>query len=171
LAVQVTAYGLAVLERSQLAFEVSVAKGEAVDLREGQNANVEAGGTRLECRVERILREASDETGESLVWLKPLAGAPAVQVGDFALAKIATRQLGRACAVPAKAIFIRGGQSLVVLRRGSGSDISYETLTVTTGATDGEWIQIPFGLKATDQVVSQGGLGFLYPDFKSQGDD
>jgi multidrug efflux pump subunit AcrA (membrane-fusion protein) len=117
-----------------------------------------------------VLRRASEETGASIAWLTPLAPA-AVPVNEFVYANIFVRVKRRALTVPQAAVLVRDGRLFVVTATTTPGKAAreFKVVEVSTGAASGPDVELRSGLSAGEQVVVQGGVGFLYPDFKSSG--
>ena len=49
--------------------------------------------------------------------------------------------------------------------------LPYAPVAVRVGLRQGGWAEVLSGPAPGDRVVTRGGIGFLYPDFKSQGSD
>jgi hypothetical protein len=79
--------------------------------------------------------------------------------------------MSAALTVPSRAVYILDGKSVVVVRRKEGGKESFVPVPVEPGVDNGEVTQILSGLRSQDEVIVEGGLAFLYPDFKSGGDD
>jgi multidrug efflux pump subunit AcrA (membrane-fusion protein) len=92
-------------------------------------------------------------------------------LGDFLTASITTGS-HRVLALPEKAVLVLAGAPVAV-RRGPDKDgkAVYETVTLETGAAKDGLVEVRSGLKAGDQAVISGAIGYLYPDFKSSAGD
>ena len=165
---QIPAFGVAVAGGNTASFEVNIEAEDSPALAEGQSAVVFVPPDRrpIACRVSRILRRVSEETGQSIAWLTAVEPAQ-VPVNEFVYANILVRVKRQALMVPAAAVLVRDGRLFVV----KAAAPKFDAVAVSTGAASGDEVEILSGLKAGDRVVVQGGIGFLYPDFKSQGED
>lgn len=159
------------------ALEVNVEKEDAPQVAPGQRATalVGAGQVPLDCRVVNILPNANIATGMAIAWLRPVVKA-ALPAGDFVSAQIVLRVQHRVPTIPQQAVFIRDGKTMVIVKRvekdGKVDETQYEPKTVKTGIASGKDVEITSGLGLKDEVVVQGGIGYLYPEFQSQaGDD
>lgn len=159
------------------ALEVNVEKEDAPQVAPGQKATALVGEsqTPVECRVAGILPNANLATGVAIAWLRPVAKAP-LPGGDFVSAQIVLRVKRHVPTVPQQAVFIRDGKTLVIVKRTEkgekGPETQYDPIPVKTGIADGKDVEILSGLEPKDEVVVQGGIGYLYPEFQSQaGDD
>ena len=156
--------------------EVNVEKEDAPQVIPGQKAMalVGAGQNTVECRVVNILPDANLATGMAIAWLRPLAKT-VLPGGDFVSAQIILRVKRRVPTAPEQAVFIRDGKTLVIVKReekgDKGLELHYEPTTVVTGIVSGNDVEILSGLEPKDEVILQGGIGYLYPDFQSQAGD
>lgn len=165
----VPAYGIA----SAGAFEVNLEAEDGPLVRAGQRAFVrmETSPNPIECRVTAVIQNVNLATGQAVAWLKPLQGM-GLPAGDFVSADIVTGVKRKALAVPQEAIYIRDGKTLVVLKRvNKDGGASYDPTPVETGVISDTDVEIVSGLKAGDEVATQAGIGYLYPDFKANADD
>jgi len=164
---RVPAYGIAVGRGEGLRLEVSIEAADSAQVRPGQTAEVFVlpSTAAVVCRVERVLLAASAETGQSLAWLKPLTPAAALTPNDFVYARVTTGVRRGVLTVPAAAVLIRGGRTIVVRAEGGGG--KYTPVEVRTGTSDGEPVEIVSGLADGDEIVVEGGLGAAFPDFKA----
>ena len=165
---QAPGYGIAASGGNPVHFEVSIEAEDSQAVAAGQSAMVFVPPERrpIACRVSRVLRRVSEETGQSIAWLTPLAPVK-VPANEFVYANILIRVKRRALTVPAAAVLVRDGR-LYVIR---AANKRFAAVEVSTDAASGDDVEIRSGLAAGDQVVVQGGVGFLYPDFKSEGGD
>jgi hypothetical protein len=165
---QIPGYGIAVAGGDRLRFEVNIEAEDSPAVATGQDAVVFAPPDRrpIACRVSRVLRHVSEETGQSIAWLVPVEPAQ-VPVNEFVYANITVRVRRQALTVPAAAVLVRYGRLFVV----KAAAAKFAAVEVSTGAASGADVEIRSGLSAGDRVVVRGGVGLLYPDFKSQGED
>lgn len=161
------AYGVAVGRGTALRLEVSVEAEDSGRVIPGQTAEayVIPSSAAVACRVERVLRSASAETGQAIAWLKPVGPAPDLAPNDFVYARITTRVRRRALTAPAAAIMVAGGKTIAVRAEGEAKKPS--PVAVVVGGTDGDRVEIVSGLSEGDEVVVEGGLGSAFPDFKA----
>jgi multidrug efflux pump subunit AcrA (membrane-fusion protein) len=129
-------------------------------VQEGQLCGVTVGGrgrvladahpeTPLEAVVEDILPRVDPEQGAITVLLK-LVNPPPVRLMDGMAADIALigKEVKGAVRVPAEAVEGKGEAASVRVRRGD----SFVRRPVTTGLTDGHWVEITSGLKAGEVI-------------------
>ena len=165
----VPAYGVA----SGAELEVTVEAADARKVRPGQQAEafVLPSTSAVHCRVERLMRDASVETGQAIVWLRP-AKDGGVPSGDFVFARISVGTRRGVPVAPRSAVMIRGGRTMAVRVRAvaPGTD-AYEPVPVTLGDEAGGEVEIRSGLAVGDRVVASGGIGVLDPGFKAGGGD
>lgn len=168
--VRVPAYGIA-LKDGRL--EVNIEAGDTKRVRAGQEATAYAAPERtpIPCRVSRVLAVASAETGQAVAWLTPTRDRRAAP-NEFVSASIVVAIKRRALSVPASAVLVRDGRTLVV-RADAGADgkTVYLPVPVVTGDESDAAVEILSGLKAGDRVVTTGAIGPLYPDFKAVSGD
>ncbi len=161
------AYGVAVGRGDALRLEVSIEAEDSRRVVPGQlaEAYVIPSSAAVACRVERVLRSASAETGQAIAWLKPIGPNPQLAPNDFVYARIVTRARRGALTAPAAAIMVAGGKTIAV--RVEGADRKPTPLEVVVGASDGDRVEIISGLSAGDEVVVEGGLGWAFAEFKA----
>ncbi|MDE2512028.1 MAG: hypothetical protein KGL74_12970 [Elusimicrobia bacterium] len=167
------AYGIAVQGAAGQEFEATVEAADAGKVRSGQQAlaYVLPSTAPISCRVERVMRDASAETGQALVWLKPSSADPAPE-NDFIFARILIGTHRGALTVPRGAVMIRGGKTMVVrLGRSADGKTVYEPIPVAIGLTAGGYAEVLSGLAPGDSVVAAAGIGLLDPAFKAEGGD
>lgn len=166
------AYGIVTDAEGSQRLEVTIGAADSPRVQVGQRAAAYLlPSTRaIECRVSRVLRGVSEETGQSIAWLSPAAPLHRPP-GDFLYAKITFALKRRALTVPASAVFIRDGRPCV-LRQGSSKSqkVIFAAVPVETGLVSEADTEIRSGLVPGDRVAV-GGLGFLYPDFKADADE
>jgi len=166
-------YGIVLARDGRTQLEVNVEAADAPRVREGDAcvAYLPPAKAATPCVVARVLRGASAETGSAIAWLEP-RGGPALAAGEFVFAMITTRVKKGALVVPAAAVLTKNGGTYVVRRTkdGRGGE-RYEPVEVTVGESAGGEVEISAGLTAGDEAVVQGGLGYLYPDFKAGAGD
>jgi multidrug efflux pump subunit AcrA (membrane-fusion protein) len=157
------------------ALEVNVEKEDAPRVVPGQKAMAVVGSDKapVEFRVANILPNANLATGMAIAWLRPVMKT-SLPAGDFVSAQIILRIKRGVPTVPERAVFIRDGKTMVILRQAGkdkDAEAQYEPVQVQTGITSDKDVEILSGLKPNDQVVVQAGIGFLYPEFQSQTGD
>ncbi len=164
---KIPAYGIVINKNGQKELEVNIEAGDTKSLKVGQEAKAFIGSlkTPVPARVGRVLRAVSSETGQSLAWLIPLKKSP-ISSGQFVTAWIYTSRKRKVIAVPKPSILIRDGKKLIVVKTGD----DYQVQEVKTGISSDKEIEISSGLKPGDQILTKGGLFFLYPDFKAVDD-
>jgi multidrug efflux pump subunit AcrA (membrane-fusion protein) len=165
----VPAYGVA----SGAELEVTVEAGDARKVRPGQAAEafVLPSTSAVHCRVDRLMRDASAETGQAVVWLRAAAGGR-VPSDDFVFARISVGTRRGVAVAPRSAVMIRDGRPMAVrVRAGADGADAYEPVPVELGDAAGGEVEIRSGLTTGDRVVAGGGIGFLDPGFKAAGGD
>src|SRR5581483_2378479 len=107
-------YGI-VLSGAGNEIEVSIEAEDSPKVRAGQTAVAYdlPASTPVRCRVSRVLRSVSAETGESLAWLEP-AESSSLRTGEFVYAMITTDIRKHVLSIPEKAVLIRDGHLFVV---------------------------------------------------------
>jgi len=172
----VPAYGIAMFEAK--VFEVNIESSDSQKVKLGQSALVYLGGDGkpTPAHVTKLLKNASHETGQSIAWLAS-DGHVSIPAGEFVFANIRVGQRSAVIVIPQKAIFIRDAKTWVL---GSSTNESGKTepakpkitsLEVEVGEQSEDQVEIKSGLKPGDQILTEGALGYLYPDFKSQAAD
>lgn len=183
----VPAYGIV----SGGALEVNVEKEDAPEVSRGQRAIVliGQGQNSAECRVTNILQNANIATGLAIAWLKPVSKT-ILPDGDFVSAQIILRIKHHVPTVPQQAIFVRDGKTMVIVKQ-AGEDVvvdkdaepgkdagmgktveaRYLPVPVQTGIVSDSDVEILSGLRPQDEVVVQAGIGYVYPEFRSQAGD
>lgn len=168
-----SAYGVVTRGAAGEEFEATVEAGDAGKVRAGQEAfaYVLPSTAPISCRVERVMRDASAETGQAIVWLKPVGGK-AAPANDFVYVRIAVGVRRGVLTVPRGAVMVRDGRTMVVRRtKSADGKTSYEPTPVDIGLVAGGAAEIRSGLVDGDAVVAAGGIGLLNPDFKAAGGD
>jgi len=170
----VPGYGISTEETGRLEFAVNIEAADTPRVFRGESATayVAPSTAPIHCRVARILRAVSAETGQSIAWLRPV-GDGDVPVGNFVDARIITRVRHHVLAVPPAAVLFKSGQAWVIRAEppeNPSGQTNYVPTAVTLGEVTNEAVEIKSGLKPGDRVVVQGGIGYLYPDFKAEAD-
>ena len=164
----IPAYGI--VEGARLV--VSVEAADSPRVRAGQRAwvSVLPSTAPIACRVTRSLRDVSAETNQSLAWLEALS-ARSLPANSFVAASIEVAWRSHALTVPRAAVMIKDGRT-TVLRRAKAAEgkTSFEPVAVTMGVESDGDVEILSGLKPGDEVVTSGGIGLLFPDFKAASD-
>jgi multidrug efflux pump subunit AcrA (membrane-fusion protein) len=152
--------------------KLDLGQWEARQVRPGQDATATVDGMqgRLSGRVGQLLRDAAGG-GQSLVWIVPREGGPALRPGSFVEAAITTRVFRGSLAVPLSALFVLDGRTVVLVPNagGPGGAPPFVAAPVDVGVRHGGLAQVLSGLKAGQRVVVHAGIGYLYPDFKAEG--
>ncbi len=150
-------------------FEVNIEASDAPFVKAGDPAEVQisAKGEIIRAKVLRIARNVSVETGQAIAWLAPLMKVKP-ETGEFVFATITTAVKKNALTVPSRAILFKEGKSWVIQEsKDEKGKTIYAPVAVETGVTSGKLTEINSGIKDGDRIVIQGGIGFLYPDFKA----
>ncbi len=166
------AYGVAMEHGSHLDWEVNVEAEDSRYLRRGLPCAAERlpSGAKSGCQVEQILRNASEETGQAIAWLKPTGDGAKISRGEFVSAEI--RAGGRrALAVPDAAILVKNGTSFIIVKNDGTGKEEYRVEPVGTGAESRDVVEITSGnVRAGDWVMVDGGIGLIHPGFKQAAD-
>jgi multidrug efflux pump subunit AcrA (membrane-fusion protein) len=153
--------------------EVNLEAVDAIRVTDGDVAQawLDISQKPLQCRVTSVLRDVNLSTGQAIAWLKPMRNE-VLSEGDFYTAQIIIRVKHHVLTLPQDAIYIREGKPTVLLEQTAkdGTKTYVPTFIETGTAFNGD-IEIVSGLTPGDQVVTQAGIGFLYPDFKANADD
>ncbi len=151
-------------------FEVALGADDARGVRIGSRAwlRPEAAGPAVAARVARLVGSAGG--GLVLAWIRP-AGPVGVPAGSFAVASVATGPARTSPAVPTAAVYLLDGRTVVLEPSPAREGLPYVPVAVRVGLRQGGWAEVLSGLAPGARVVTRGGIGFLYPDFKSQGSD
>ncbi len=174
LAEQIPAYGISIRNEGRLQSEVNVEAEDSPKLMVGEPAIVRPVPSQLSIRsqVSRVMKSVSAETGQSLAWLDPIEVSSCVPTGEFIYASIVTGIRHHVLTVPRRAILLKEGKTMVIReQREADGKKSYTAQPVVVGLTTEREAEIKSGLKADDQIVVQGGIGFLYPNFKANAED
>lgn len=166
----VQAQGLVLRRGGGLVMEVSANSADSHFLHQGLTADVTdlRTGATWACQVTDVLANASLETGASVAWLEPVSGTGSLKEGDFVSASILAQWLQRGLVVPSAAVLIHGGRTVVVVsRKDEAGKEALQPVDVSLGVDSGDYTQILKGLKDGEQVVVEGGTGYLAPEFKS----
>ena len=130
----------------------------------------------VSARVVRMLMNASHETNQTIVWLKP-EGKSDIPEGEFVQARIKTEIKRNALLLNKKALLVRDGGSFVIQKKQKDSESNQHTnlevlpTQIQTGLETENQIEVTHGLNPSDSVVVQGGIGFLSPAFLQKGGD
>ena len=157
-------------------FEVNIEAADSAQVKVGQAVRIYAPHLKnfIPATVSQIIRGVSRETGQSIAWLKPMAAPsapPPILPGDFVYATITVGKHVGVLTVPKRAVLVRDGKSWVIKQvKDEKGKTSFSPAEVVPGISDSELLEIKSGLVLNDQIVSQGGVGFLFPDFKAQGE-
>jgi multidrug efflux pump subunit AcrA (membrane-fusion protein) len=167
---QVPTYGISMREGRQVQFEVNIEAEDSPKVRAGERAVAYPIPKKIPipCRVSRVMRSVSSETGQSIAWLDPIQVSSTVPRGEFIYAAIHTGLHPHALSVPREAILVNNGQTMVIRRQmGTDGKASYVPQPVEVGIVSDIDVEIKSGINSNDQVVIQSGLGFLNPNFKA----
>lgn len=148
--------------------EVNIEAADSSAVQSGQHAVITADGKTFAGTVSRVSHSVSSETGQAIAWIHT---GGSLSGGSFISVSITARVLKSAIAVPRSALFVRDGLVWVIKADGEGDKIKYKPLQVEVGTLSHELAQIKSGLSLKDRVVSEGGIGFLFPDFKAASED
>lgn len=165
-------YGIALSREGGVQFEVNLEAEDAPLVREGDPcvAYSPPSTSTVSCVVSRVVRGVSEETGQALAWLAP-KGAARWPAGEFVFAVITTRTKRNALVVPPSAVLTKDGKTWVVVKQpGKEGAAAYVPTEVVVGASADGVVEVSKGLAAGAEVVVQGGIGFLYPEFKAASD-
>ncbi len=165
----VPGYGISVLKDAVLQFEVNIEAEDSSFIRAGQScvAYVPPSNDPIECFVSKVLGSVSEETGQGIAWLTPKHFA-ALARGQFIFATITTGIKHHALIVAKRALLNKDAKTWVIRREfqrdGSSRFVPVEIKTGIISERDAEIIS---GVSVKDEIVVQGGLGYLYPEFKA----
>lgn len=165
---RIPAYGIVEGERIVVSIEAS----DSPRVHEGQPAWVYAlpSTAAVACRVTRTFRGVSAETNQALAWLEPISGRM-LPANSFVSAAIEVARHRRAITIPRAAVMIQGGRTVVLrVQQSADHKTSYEPAPVTMGVEDGNDVEVLSGLKPGEEIVTSGGIGLLFPDFKAASD-
>jgi multidrug efflux pump subunit AcrA (membrane-fusion protein) len=171
---EIPANGISILEDGRFQFEVNIEADDSAKLHVGEQAVAYAIPNKqpIACRVSRVLASVSSETGQSIAWLTPITVSSSVSAGEFIYARIVTGTRRHVLTVSRKALFVSDGKSMVVREtRDSEGKVSYVPNPITVGLISSDDVEITSGLHGGDKVVVEGGIGFLYPDFKANAEE
>jgi hypothetical protein len=163
------AYGIAIGSGANQQFEVNIEAPDAPHVRDGQSAQVKlvSGAQSVPCRVSRVLRGVSAETGQAVAWLAPSAPGR-IPAGEFVFATIITSVRSGVIAIPTQAILYKEGQSWVIRQeKDEKGNPAFRPVAVKTGVYSTSTVEITSGLSAGNTIIDRGGIGYLYPDFKA----
>lgn len=154
--------------------EAAVDSGNGKHLQVGQSATAYVPPSKqpILCQVVRVLGHVNDETGQSLVWLKPQSAS--LTEGVFLFVTIQVAVVKNVIAIPLEAVFIKDGATWVIQVNGSEGDeksLKYEPQKITVDQETADLVYVKEGLKEGEKIVVQGGIGYLYPNFKVAGDE
>ncbi|MDE2489981.1 MAG: hypothetical protein KGM24_03990 [Elusimicrobia bacterium] len=170
----VPAYGIVVDGPNGPELEANVEAADAPRVRAGEDATAyvaeDGRDVPAPCRVRRILRGASAETGGAIAWLA-FSRPTDVPLRSFLYAHIRTGEKRGVLTVPLSALYVRAGREYAVVASTGATGVSYAPRRVETGLVAGGTAEIVSGLSPFDRVVVAGGLGFVYADFKAAGGD
>lgn len=188
LPISVPGFGIAIGAGAKQVFEVNIEAEDSLQVKEGQAATVYIipGHLAIPCRVTRVLKNVSTETGQSLAWLKSVQPETNALEAEFVYATMTTSVKNNALTVPQQSLFIRDGKTWVVRKldgktqksdpdrnkdknknKDEGAQPNYSVVEVRTGISARGRVELLSGINPEDQVVIQNGLGLLYPNFKA----
>ncbi len=161
-------YGIALARGGGVKFEVNLEAEDAPNVRDGDAcvAYAPPSTATVSCAVTSVLRGVSEETGQAIAWLSPRGGA-SLPAGEFVFTVITTRVKKRAVLVPQSAVLTKDGKSWVIVQRRGEKGAAYEPAEVEVGDTGDGVVEVSQGLRPGTLVVAQGGVGYLYPEFKA----
>ncbi len=168
IASRVPAYGISVDHGGGIEFVVNIEAEDAPKVRPGEMASafILPDRTPIACRVSRALPNVSAETGQALASLRPLQ-ANSIPLNEFIYAAITTSIKKNALTVPKEAVYVRDGRTWVI-RKSKTRDghVEFASVEVNVGESFDSDVEVQSGLEPNDEIVVQGGVGFLYPEFK-----
>ncbi len=164
-------YGIATRIDASEIFEVNVESRESAWLKPGQPALVflTPSAQSFRCRVVQVVKNASEETGQAIAWLRPETRTQ-LPLGEFILAKITTDFRKDIILVPKRSVLIRDGEAWV-LRRSESKKEEFVPNQVKLGLEDDEHVEVISGLNGGETIVIQGGIGLLSSSFSQKGGD
>lgn len=169
----IPAYGIAMGPKRDRIFEMNIEASDSSRIKVGQKAVAffSRKNKQIRCRVTQVFLLVSKETGQAVARLRP-NHPTSVKNGEFLYAEISVSKIKNALTVPLESVLIKNGNSYVVVKSSgmASAQSSYFLSKVQTGVEDGKDIQILSGIKAGEQIVTQGAIGFLYPHFKAEAD-
>jgi hypothetical protein len=167
----VSGYGIALGSGAQLNFEVSIDAKNSTRVQAGQfaEASLIPISESISCRVTRVVRQVNQETGQALAWLKPENPAE-IPSGEFVAARIKTDSRRDVVLVPKKAVLIRDGNTWLIQKKTKAQGNSdFLPVQVQLGVESGDQVEVVSGIEASDEIVTQGGMGLLSPSFRQKG--
>jgi hypothetical protein len=167
------AYGVAL--GGGRSFEVSLEPADSQKLRAGELAWINTVGSEsrptIQATVTRVSRSSSSEVGQALAWLQAKSGSP-VPAGEFVFAKLTLATKKNVLTIPREAIYVKDGAPLVLKQTQSkDGKTSFTPTEVELGVESEGNVEIRSGLESKDRVAVQGGIGYLFPNFKEADDD
>lgn len=166
IAQQTMGFGIAIGSGRSQVFEVNIDSKSSERVRVGQKANVYLipSSEVIPCRITRVAQHISRETGQSLAWLKSETDR-FVPSGEFVSAKIITGLKQNILIIPKSSVLVRDGSTWAIHKKGEAK----EPIQIALGEESEDWVEVKTGLKESDQVVLQGGIGLLSPSFLQKG--
>ena len=161
------ASGIVVAGGKDARFEVNIEAEDASAMKPGLAAKIFVSGQKKEtpAKVTRILKNVSSETGQAVAWLEASID-PKPLIGDFVRAEITLRTKRGVLKISDTAILIKEGKSYII-RVEKSEKTRYEPIEVKTGIISNGIAEITDGAQENMTAVTEGGIGFLFPDFKA----
>jgi hypothetical protein len=158
-------------------FQVNIEAEDSPLVQSGQKASVQLlnGKKQVACQVIRILRSVTAETKQGIAWLRPLSldlKKSELQEGDFVYATITTQVKSGVLVIPRRAVFVRDSKYWAI-EKGTDEKGKEELKAgeIQVGSSSLESVEVLSGLEEKQEIAVDGGIGFLYPDFRAASDD
>ncbi len=148
---------LSIVDLSRVVARASVPVHEAALLTVGKPATISAGGRQVPGKVTVISPAVDPNTTTVQVWVEARNAGEHLKLGSTVEISMDAGEVPDAIVIPTTALLPsdEGGEKVMV----AGSDNLAHERVVKVGVRSGDETQIVDGLKAGEQVITQGGLG------------
>jgi multidrug efflux pump subunit AcrA (membrane-fusion protein) len=148
---------LSIVDVSRVTARATIPVAEAALVRLGKPATISSGTLSLSGKVSVVSPAVDPSTTTVQVWVEAANPGERLKLGSTVQVSIDAGEIANAISVPTSALLSsdEGGDKVMIV----GSDSVAHEQPVKTGVSSGEETQILSGVKAGDQVITQGGLG------------
>ncbi len=148
---------VSVVDVSRVTARASVPVAEAALISVGKPATISSGGVTLSGKVSVVSPAVDPNTTTVQVWVEAANPGEHMKLGSTVQVSIDAGEIQDAISVPTTALLAsdEGGEKVMIV---TPDNIAHDQ-PVKVGVTSGEEVQILGGVKAGDQVITQGGLG------------
>ena len=148
---------LSIVNVSRVTARATVSVAEAALISVGKPAKISSGSLSLSGKVSVVSPAVDPSTTTVQIWVEAANPGEHLKLGSTVQVSIDAGDIADAISVPTSALLSsdEGGEKVMLV----GADSVAHEQPVKTGVSSGEETQILTGVKAGDQVITQGGLG------------